>query len=31
MTPLMLVGLWRRRRDPFLLPFGLYALGLYRR
>ena len=29
MTPLMLIGLWRRRRDPFLLPFGLYALGLH--
>jgi hypothetical protein len=29
MTPLMLIGLWRRRRDRFLLPFGLYALGLH--
>ena len=29
MTPLMLIGWWRRRRDPFLLPFGLYALGLH--
>ena len=28
-TPLMLVGWWRRRRDRFLLPFGLYALGLH--
>ncbi len=29
MTPLMLVGWWRRRRDPLLLPFALYALGLH--
>ncbi|PJF27163.1 MAG: hypothetical protein CUN53_05080 [Phototrophicales bacterium] len=29
MTPLMLVALWRRRRDPFLRPFWLYALGLH--
>lgn len=29
MAPLMLIGLWRRRGDPFLLPFGLYALGLH--
>ncbi|MBL8154302.1 MAG: hypothetical protein JNM70_08975 [Anaerolineae bacterium] len=29
MAPLMLIGLWRRRRDPFLLPFGIYALGLH--
>ncbi len=28
MTPLMLIGWWRRR-DPLLLPFGLYALGLH--
>ena len=29
MTPLMLVGLWLRRRDPFLRAFWLYALGLH--
>jgi hypothetical protein len=29
MTPFMLLGLWRRRRDPFLAPFALYALGLH--
>lgn len=29
LTPLMLVGLWRRRRDPFLSTFWLYALGLH--
>ncbi len=29
MTPLMLIALWKRRRDPFLRPFGLYALGLH--
>lgn len=29
MTPLMLVGLWRRRREPFLRAFWLYALGLH--
>ncbi len=29
MTPLMLVGLWRRRRDGFLRGFWLYALGLH--
>jgi hypothetical protein len=29
MTPLMLIGLWRRRHNSFLLPFALYALGLH--
>ncbi len=29
LAPLMLIGWWRRRRDGFLLPFGLYALGLH--
>ncbi|MCC6801979.1 MAG: hypothetical protein IT319_03765 [Anaerolineae bacterium] len=29
MTPLMLIGWWQRRRNAFLLPFGLYALGLH--
>jgi hypothetical protein len=29
MAPLMLVGLWLRRRDPFLRAFWLYALGLH--
>lgn len=29
LTPLMLVGLWTRRRDPFVRAFGLYALGLF--
>ncbi|NDJ62637.1 MAG: hypothetical protein GYB67_16050 [Chloroflexi bacterium] len=29
MTPLMLIGLWVRRRDPFVRPFWLYALGLH--
>lgn len=29
MTPLMLLGLWRRRREPFLRGFWLYALGLH--
>jgi hypothetical protein len=29
MTPLMLLGLWRRRREPFLHGFWLYALGLH--
>jgi hypothetical protein len=29
MTPLMLVGLWLRRRDSFLQGFWLYALGLH--
>lgn len=29
MTPLMLVGLWRRRHQAFLRPFWLYALGLH--
>jgi hypothetical protein len=29
LTPLMLIGLWRRRRDKFLYPFALYALGLH--
>jgi hypothetical protein len=28
-TPLMLIGLWRRRRKGFLRPFWLYALGLH--
>ncbi len=28
MTPLMLIGLWRRR-EAFLLPFALYTLGLH--
>ncbi|MEP7293633.1 MAG: hypothetical protein ABI835_17735, partial [Chloroflexota bacterium] len=28
-TPLMLIGLWRRRHDSFLYPFVLYALGLH--
>lgn len=27
--PLMLLALWRRRRDPFLRGFWLYALGLH--
>lgn len=29
LTPLMLVGLWRRRRWPLLRGFWLYALGLH--
>jgi hypothetical protein len=29
MTPLMLVGLWRRRHNGFLRAFWLYALGLH--
>lgn len=29
MMPLMLVALWRRRRDGFLRGFWLYALGLH--
>jgi hypothetical protein len=29
MTPLMLIGLWLRRRHPFLRVFWLYALGLH--
>jgi hypothetical protein len=29
LTPLMLLGLWRRRASPFLRPFWLYALGLH--
>lgn len=29
MTPLMLVGLWRRRSMPFLRGFWLYALGVH--
>lgn len=29
LTPLMLVGLWRRRRLALLRPFWLYALGLH--
>ncbi|RMF82280.1 MAG: hypothetical protein D6737_02380 [Chloroflexi bacterium] len=29
MTPLMLIGLWRRRHQTFLRAFWLYALGLH--
>ncbi len=29
LAPLMLIGLWARRRDPFLRAFWLYALGLH--
>ncbi len=29
LTPLMLIALWRRRRDPLLSGFWLYALGLH--
>ncbi len=29
MTPLMLVGLWRRRREDFLRPFWIYVVGLH--
>ncbi len=28
-APLMLIGLWRRRRDHFLTAFWIYALGLH--
>lgn len=29
MTPLMVVGLWRRRRESFLQPFWIYVVGLH--
>lgn len=29
MSPLMLIGLWNRRRHPFFLGFWLYAIGLH--
>ncbi|MCA0452531.1 MAG: hypothetical protein LCI00_00975 [Chloroflexi bacterium] len=29
MTPLMLAGLWQRRRERFLQPFWIYAVGLH--
>ncbi|MDX2159770.1 MAG: hypothetical protein SF162_00455 [bacterium] len=29
LAPLMLIGLWNRRREPFWLPFALYAVGLH--
>ncbi len=29
MTPLMLIGLWKRRKNTFLFPFWLYALGVH--
>lgn len=29
MTPLMLIGLWRRRHQSFLRPFWIYALGMH--
>jgi len=29
LSPLMLLGLWNRRKNPFLLAFGLYALGIH--
>lgn len=29
MTPLMLIALWKRRKDPFLRGFGLYVVGLH--
>ena len=29
MTPLMLIGLWQRRRVPFLQPFWIYVVGLH--
>ncbi len=29
MTPLILVGLWRRRRAEFLQPFWIYVVGLH--
>ncbi len=28
-APLMLIGLWQRRGDRFVLPFALYAIGLH--
>lgn len=28
-APLMLLGLWKRRHDPFLRAFWMYALGLH--
>ena len=28
-TPLMLIGLWKRRKDGFLTGFWIYALGLH--
>ncbi|MEL6270940.1 MAG: hypothetical protein AAFR22_14115, partial [Chloroflexota bacterium] len=29
LAPLMLIGLWNRRRDPFLTPFWIYVVGLH--
>jgi hypothetical protein len=29
LTPLMLIGLWKRRREPLLSGFWLYALGVH--
>lgn len=29
MTPLMLVGLWQRRRTAFIQPFWIYVVGLH--
>lgn len=29
LTPLMLIGLWRRRRAEFLQPFWIYVVGLH--
>jgi hypothetical protein len=29
LTPLMLIGLWKRRANPFLRGFWLYALGVH--
>ncbi|MEM6285399.1 MAG: hypothetical protein AAF787_24630, partial [Chloroflexota bacterium] len=29
LAPLMVIGLWNRRRDPFLTPFWIYAVGLH--
>ncbi len=29
LTPFMLIALWRRRFDPLLSPFAVYALGLH--
>jgi hypothetical protein len=29
LAPLMLIGLFRRWREPFLIPFWIYALGLH--
>lgn len=29
LAPLMLIGLWVRRRDPFLRGFWIYALGMH--